>query len=604
MAFTQRPYRSRTSKPCDACRRRRTACIRGEWADACALCSHRGVQCTFLTEPTRRSKPSAPGAPASEPEVSTQSALFSIREDSSDQHRTSPASQSHTLPHVTDGATLSDITLSPGHSFLYSGSSSDQDPHLLRHLVYDRSSRFGNTRWAVWRMGTGTTLSAPTYFTIYPNDHLDVHTSMYSTERINALAPHQDELIRLYYTYVHRSYPVLDPQEIFVAKRAAGYLPASLLAIVYLHGSHFWHESPLSETNPRPALEKLDGYILTCLAHESHTPNIAVVQAILLFLHTRPRWVRAPNHPGTWALSCMLVGVAQDIGLNLEPSSWTLSAAERKLRRILWWAIFVHDKSIAHWLGRPSHITSQNWNVSPLTLDDFADAEGKLSVETVAWANAFRALCTLSMILSDVLDTFYTIRSNFDRIPVHEAITKAQPLLYRIDAWKQEYPLLEGADKPYIITLRIAALGLITSIHRAVFGALRSPRQLDSQLEMQLVDNIAIPVQMELIPLLAALETTSVTGLWLSYNKGNITLIGSCLIALVLASFSDENFRLRRELLMTFRNRLEVLVGMHEFVELPLRRLHLILEEIFGADVGSLNRLKEDCLAFPRWAGD
>ncbi|KAL3456868.1 fungal-specific transcription factor domain-containing protein [Aspergillus heterothallicus] len=596
MASTQRPYRSRTSKPCDACRRRRTACIRGEGADACALCSHRGAQCTFLTEPTRRSKPPVAYSPALDLEVASQSSPFSILEG--------PSQETSNLLPRPDADIPSDTTLSPHYSFLYSGSSSDQDPHLLRHLIYDRSSRFGNTRWAVWRMGTGTTLNAPTYFTIYPNDHLDVHSSMYSTDKVNALAPHQDELIRLYYTHVHPSYPVLDPHEIFLAKRAAGYLPASLLAVVYLHGSHFWHESPVSETSPRPSLEKLDDYVFTCLAHESHTPNIAVVQAILLFLHIRPRWVRAPNHPGTWALSCMLVGVAQDIGLNLEPSSWTLSAAERKLRRILWWAVFVHDKSIAHWLGRPSHITTQNWNVSPLALDDFADTEGKLSVEAVSWANAFMALCALSLILSDVIDTFYTIRSNFDRIPVHVAIEKAQPLIDRIEAWKQENPIMDATDKPYIIALRIAALGLVTSIHRAVFGALRSPLHLDPQLETQLVENIAIPVQMELIPLLAALESTTVIGLWLSYNKGNITLIGGCLIAMLLASFSDGDFKLRRELVMTFRNRLAALVGKHEFVELPLRRLHLILEEIFGADVGSLTRLKEDCLEYPRWAGD
>ncbi|KAL4944638.1 fungal-specific transcription factor domain-containing protein [Aspergillus oleicola] len=498
---------------------------------------------------------------------------------------------------------LVETTLSTEQTFLYSGSSSDQDPHLLRHLVYDESSRFGNPRWAVWRMGTGTDSNAPTYFTTYQNDHLDVHAGMYSTDETDSSFPHQEELIRLYYTYTHTSYPILDPIDTFLAKREAECLPASLLALVYLHGAYFWHESPLSQTEPRPLLRDLDN-IFNRLTHESHTPNIAVVQAILLFLHIRPRWVRAPNHPGAWALSCMLVGIAQDIGLNLDPSSWALCASERRLRRVLWWAIFTHDKFISHWLGRPSHIASQDWNVAPLRLDDFSDPDGRLSVESFAWANAFIALTVLSAILSDVLDTFYSIRSSFDRIPVDEAIERARPLLQRIDNWKQEYhPLISASDKPYTITVQLAALGLVTSIHRAIFGALRS-ENLDPVLEDDLAQNIARLVQSDLIPILETLETTPVTGLWLSYNKGNITLIGGCLMAMLLAFTSDDDFGQRRDLLMNFRDRLEALVGKHEFVELPLRRLHLILEELFGADVGSLGRLSEDCLEFPRWRSE
>ncbi|KAL4791606.1 hypothetical protein BDV19DRAFT_291974 [Aspergillus venezuelensis] len=129
-------------------------------------------------------------------------------------------SSSSTTPDILVGTTLS-----TDRTFLYSGSSSDQDPHLLRHLVYDESSRFGNPRWAVWRMGTGTDSNAPTYFTTYPNDHLDVHATMYSTQEVDSSFHHQEELIRLYYTYTHPSFPILDPIDIFTAKCAANVSP-------------------------------------------------------------------------------------------------------------------------------------------------------------------------------------------------------------------------------------------------------------------------------------------------------------------------------------------------------------------------------------------
>ena len=187
---------------------------------------------------------------------------------------------------------------------------------------------------------------------------------------------------------------------------------------------------------------------------------------------------------------------------------------------------------------------------------------------------------------------------------VDEAIERAGPLLQQIESWKRHYHvLISTSDRPYTITVQLAMLGVVTSIHRAIFAARRS-EHLDPELESDLANSIANYVQSDLISLLETLENTPVTGLWLSYNKGSLTLIGGCLIAMLLASITDNDFVSRRDLLMTFRNRLEALVGKHEFVELPLRRLHLILEELFGADVGSLGRLSEDCLEFPRWRSE
>ena len=49
----ERKYRSRKEQPCDNCRRRRTCCIRKDDGN-CALCSTRGVNCTFISLPEAR----------------------------------------------------------------------------------------------------------------------------------------------------------------------------------------------------------------------------------------------------------------------------------------------------------------------------------------------------------------------------------------------------------------------------------------------------------------------------------------------------------------------------------------------------------------------
>lgn len=310
---------------------------------------------------------------------------------------------------------------------LYTGSSSDQDPHLLQHLVYDDSQCFGDERWTIWRVGNRHRIRS--YLTVFPNPHLDCHADMYSLKQVESFfEPHQDELIRLYYAHVHPSYPILECIETFQVRRAEKNVPASLLTIVYYHGAQFWRFSELASSHPCPLQQELRPWIFSCLMLEVRTPNLAVVQAILLLMQTAPRQIRAPNHPGFWPLTNMLVGVAQDIGLHVDSSDWNIVAAERKMRRILWWAVYTHDKWMAHSLGRPSHITLHNYNVKPLMLVDFADQDGKLSVEAVSSANSFMSLCNLSTILAEVLDTFHSIRFQSNKHAPEEISSKARPL--------------------------------------------------------------------------------------------------------------------------------------------------------------------------------
>lgn len=129
---------------------------------------------------------------------------------------------------------------------LYSGSSSDQDPTLLRHLIYDETECFGDELWTIWRIGKQQ--GVPSYLTVFPNPHLDCHAGMYAVDQVeSAFAPHRDELIRLYYTYIHPSYPILEPEKVFQTRRAEGNLPGPLLAVVYIHGVQFWQHSPKAE---------------------------------------------------------------------------------------------------------------------------------------------------------------------------------------------------------------------------------------------------------------------------------------------------------------------------------------------------------------------
>ncbi len=43
-----------------------------------------------------------------------------------------------------------------------------------------------------------------------------------------------------------------------------------------------------------------------------------------------------------------MLGLAQDIGLHLEPSEWNIDPQEIKTRRILWWSLYIHEKWLGH----------------------------------------------------------------------------------------------------------------------------------------------------------------------------------------------------------------------------------------------------------------
>jgi hypothetical protein len=470
---------------------------------------------------------------------------------------------------------------------LYSGPSSEQGPYLLRRLVYDQLNCFGDDTQLFWKVEAQ---QESTYFTVYPNHHLDCHAAMYEKEHIEAaFTPFQSDLIDLYFTYVHPSFPVLGTRSLFESKRVKDCLPASLLALVYLHGSQFWHVSPQREL-PSPDRPDLHPYIFSCLNFEAKTPNLAVVQAVLLYTQLPARLNRAPNNPGIWSVTSMLTGMAQDVGLHIEPSGWRVVPEERKLRRILWWAVYTHEKNMAHWLGRPSHIKHDDWNVEPLQLADFEDGDARLEDGCVSWANAFIAMANLSLALSDLLDELYGVRCNFQTMSGEAAVRKGKLIKDKMITWKSEHNSTIGFNsQPCQYTAHISALAMELSIQRAMLGSKAAFEQHNDILLTEVDHSIT----QSLFEILDSLIQNPVDGLWLNYNKGSLSMIGSLLISQVLSSKSDAALDERKSNLLEFHSRLQLLVKEQsvsqrsDFAAFPLRRINLILEEIFGDHQGS-----------------
>ncbi|KAL3482571.1 fungal-specific transcription factor domain-containing protein [Aspergillus germanicus] len=532
-----RPYRSKKQQPCDACRRRRIGCIQSPGQLECTLCRHRGNTCTYTSQPRAKKRQSkndvsghgSPNSGKQSPPCARNQALPLVALP------THPF-QSLVSSNGTDDDEPTSIalktTLMPGQTCLYSGASSDQDLYLLRHLPFNRENRFGKGNWRVWRLGEN-----PLTGQIYPDALLDAHIGAYDTAHVeNIIKPHQNDLLDLYYRFVHPTLPILESRSAFEEALRKGMIPASLLAAVCAAAASFWSHSDTLQGVVPVDRHSLAEFVFSSTGLETRTPTLRTVQALLLYLQLPPMIVREPNHPGYWASTAQLVAIAQDIGLHVDPKGWNILESERKLRRILWWTVYMQDKWLAHWLGRPSHIQAYQFRVMPLTIADFMNEWGVLDGSSPSSTQSFISFFSESY------------RSELAEWSNRHIFTPGRP--------QSQDPNCEPKRRER---------GL-------------SARQTDLNSTSALADNMHLET---LVEVLEAMDGRVSNGLWLSYCKGNIAIIVTFMISLLLASIDDATFHFRRNLLLRYQRVLNDLSGKFEFAALPSLQLNLMLRNLF-----------------------
>lgn len=179
----------------------------------------------------------------------------------------------------------------------------------------------------------------------------------------------------------------------------------------------------------------------TRLPIERRHPRLETIEACLLFLQRHNTIHRAPTLPGLWGDIGAVVGMAHDLGLNVDPSAWSLPPSDANRRLRIWWALYIQDKWSALGLGRPSYLNDEHSNVPMLTLDNFSHTG--LNNEPIGLTPAlqFVAMANLTTILSDLLSTFYTLKA-IDRVnllPIEVLYSVMDDFQARIHAFHEEH---------------------------------------------------------------------------------------------------------------------------------------------------------------------
>ncbi|CCF40751.1 transcription factor TamA [Colletotrichum higginsianum] len=264
-------------------------------------------------------------------------------------------------------------------------------------------------------------------------------------------------LVNLYFRIVHPSFPVLH-KKVFLEKYARSYHEFSppLLAAVYLLALDWsLYDRTLATSSWQPDQAALEALALRTMSDDMKRPKISTLQAGLL--------IQQRFRNNTWTFTAQLTALAQGLGLHVDCSDWAIPDWEKGLRRRLAWALFMQDKWGALVHGRPSHIRlDEDWDVRPCCIEDFPenaadeehDPEG--SAEVVVGRELFLRHIELSLILSDVLGTFYTAKATrrggtLDQIGTVGVAELAKPIVMMLRECTLP-PLPAGKELPPNVT--------------------------------------------------------------------------------------------------------------------------------------------------------
>lgn len=388
---------------------------------------------------------------------------FGNHHNRSSMETTSPESQSAALPvnlslpfDSTSGEPSLDRQNSSNAQIV--GISGESDPYLLSKYRYDEYNETTFQSVRLRKMSSGPAendSSIPTFFMIQ-------HNALASKAQPQSKDDSQDRwrreledvvsdeigkrLIRLFYKYVQPYFPILSREDGQGAREPKD-LPPCVLAAIYGHALPFcpWDEKLCVEVYTPPSADALFKIAWLSCQPLLHTPNIPVMQTLLLLVQRRPTNRHVSDTPFKWVIMTTAVSIAQALGLNRDPTDWPIPSWEIKQRKRLAWATYIQDKWIALNFGRSSHIQADDWDVPPLTEDDFPEADRRFNDQpenTASFtAQHFIKLYELTLIVDDILRDLFSIKATRQLHNSLEATLEvAKPLRIRLTEWYQTLP--------------------------------------------------------------------------------------------------------------------------------------------------------------------
>ncbi|KAG7421284.1 putative transcriptional regulatory protein [Fusarium oxysporum f. sp. rapae] len=602
-----RQPRSRKNRPCDACRRRKTACVITS-EPPCLFCKSRGLVCQSLsdTDPLAHRPTSGPGPESSRSHDALSPASASASVSASGTSAISPSAPSEATRHKSESAavvhnglvrhpvpvpgegsldrsiSLDPPRLEPNQEVAYAledvpgrtahamALGSEQDPYFLdafRSVLLSEREGIDANFVQVYHGGPDVD-DYPMHFLLlldeFP-DHKNEARQVASDAIERIVWPHGPALVRLYFRHVHVGFPVIHKTR-FLRQYATAKLdiPSSLRGAVYALACVFWKQDATLAGIPCPFQQhELTNNAQEALRRELDAPNLSRLMSALLLMHMVPPEIDSVETPYVWVMACQATATAQMLGLHQDPDKWNIAPWEKRLRKKLWWAVFYTDcwSAVSH--GNPPHISYESFTTPPPDMDDLRSGEDipddlrymidpEDATFRVSDGARFLEMITVSREMRAILDCSYGVRST------QQTRTQLIPIRDTLKEWPSLIPSCL-AVRPYAHNgpLHISFFATQVLLFRGLmFPATRAAKVTPgSNLQRWLSTALA---EFELFTtFMAYITEEELTSFWGRFARTQLILCGNFLIYLFLLASDPRDIEAAYRLLEKFHQSLQ-----------------------------------------------
>lgn len=641
-------YSIASEKPCDHCRRRQVNCVVAPNQPGCIKCEAKGIKCTFSELPNNANRFSLSNTESTrvkhtrsdeytngnnipkktrfnngESVLQQYSELLQQYNDpspNSNQYVNIGNSSSPQIPGVPNlmnplQTNPKDIQLPrpsppPQHQFprssFYVGPTSVYDVNLVNHVKLDHIDQIQLSPTVALRK-----VAPNAQFILRDNFNQKLYIKQEQeidlVERM--IYPHGRILVDIFFKFVHPYFPILH-EKVFLEKYSRSYreLTAPLLASIYSLALQRWDFHPKLIGFPKPDVtEQLNEIAYRTFFDMIERPKLSMVQTGLLILRCRSECAN------NWVINCAVVALAEELGLNVDCQDWRLPKWERGLRRRLAWAVWTQDKWTALIESRHSHlILGRNWLVKMLKEEDFpaespfigstaqeknnynaSNPLGNISLYDMSLTNEdyrdgtlmFKQLVSLSVIVGEIMETFYTEGATHASPKIEQVLKLAKPLQLKLREWYHSLPAQLSMNN-FIArklnanaTLTLAYFAAEITLHRTIISTLTqdTPKEL-----VQVCRTAAKTRLVAAIEFVRDLKNEHINAFWYSSSTGNLMLIATFAALLYVTSRTKDEAIIFRDCL---RNYIWVLrIGSKSFDKSAnaLKGIHILLAQIPG----------------------
>ncbi|ODV73171.1 Dal81p CYBJADRAFT_115289, partial [Cyberlindnera jadinii NRRL Y-1542] len=573
---TQQPQQQGQPKICDHCRRRQIKCVAAQGATQCSHCESKGLKCTYTESPSNPILKRNMGVIQEDQQSNKRPRPSSVFSISQQQQQFKKHQQNPVLQY-------------PRSSF-FVGSSSSYDSSLLDKIKLDKIDQVQLSRTLSLRK-----VSSNVQFILRDDftDLLAQEAERQVDEVESLVTPHGMALIHLYFKVIHPAFPILH-KKVFLEKYARSYreFSAPLLATVYSLACKWWDFDPMLAQHQRPNIDALNEIAIRTFSEVTERPRLSAVQAGLLLLQCRS------ESSTNWILCQQVVSLAEELGLGLDCHDWKLPKWERGLRRRLAWAVWIQEKWTALTESRVSHFTlGRNWIVRNIANEDFPelpqvkmntmtpDEYNKMLSEHEVGKNLFKGTIELSMILSEILENFYTYSFTHSSVATEQVLKQAKPLQLKLRQWYQSLPQnLQMTPVSNDRLCPVAGLHLqyfITEItlHRKIILALSSE---DSPELIKVCRAAATTRLVAVLEFMKNLKTEHIKSFWHSSTCINFSIVGTFAAILYATSSTPQESNMYRDYANNFKVLLQNIGRFFIPARAAAQKVDMLLSQIPG----------------------